>query len=271
MKLWAVARVKDELDILPYTFEHLLSEGVDGFLLCDNESTDGTLEWLTGKHRWWHRNTLTCHYWMDTFTDHDLAHHQSARLTALVDEAFERGADWVIPFGADECWYSSDGRTLKQVFSDAPRTDVVTATVHNYYPTSEDDRRQPNPYLRVDHRDPTPVLPPRVAISRRGVAVGQGNHGAGGFPDLTRSESTLVVGRFSWRFYDQVERKVQSGVRDHPGMRWLGEILDKDGPDGLRAAFEKWYVDPQLDLEVRPVPWVGMAGAEHAEHYISNM
>jgi hypothetical protein len=276
MKLWAVSRVKDELDILPYTFEHLLSEGVDGLLICDNMSTDGTLEWLTAKHRWWHRNTLTCHYWMDTFTDYDLAYYQSAKMTALVDEAFQRGADWVIPFDADECWYCPDGRTLKDYFSDLSGVDVITATVHDYYPTS-DDRRHPNPYLRIRHRDPEPALLPKVAVSRRGVIIDRGNHSASGFPDMIEATSTLTVGHFPWRFYDQFERKVDNHARayaaanlpDYIGATWtdLGQILDRDGPDGLRAAFDKWYVDPEMDLEERPVPWVGMTGAEHAEHY----
>lgn len=273
MKLWAVTRVKDELDILPYTFEHLVSEGVDGILISDNESTDGTLEWLTAKHRWWHQNTLTCHYWMDTFVDHDVAYYQSAKMTALVDEAFERGADWVIPFDADECWYSSDGRTLKEFFSHAPRVDVVKAALHNYFPTSDDDHRQPNPYRRIQHRDPDPAHLPKVAVSRRGVIIDQGNHGASGFPHLTHSDSTLVVGHFPWRFPEQFERKIYNGSRayaatnlpDHIGTHWrdLGHILDREGPEGLRAVFDQWYCDPDIDLERKPVPWVGMAGAEH--------
>lgn len=273
MKLWAVTRVKDELDILPYTFEHLLSEGVDGLLLCDNMSNDGTLEWLTAKHRWWHRNSLTCHYWMDTFTDYDVAHHQSAKMTALADEAFERGADWVIPFNADEFWYCPDGRTLKDYFSDSLTVDALTATVHDYYPTSDDDRHQTNPYRRIHHRDPEPALVPKVAVSRRGVIIDGDNTGVSGYPDLTVSTSTLAVGRFAWRFYDQFERKVHNSARayaaanlpDYIGATWrdLGQILDRDGPEGLRVAYERWYLDPEIDLETKPVPWVGMAGAEH--------
>lgn len=40
--VWGITRVKDEVDVLGYTLDHMASEGLDGIFIVDNGSTDGT-------------------------------------------------------------------------------------------------------------------------------------------------------------------------------------------------------------------------------------
>lgn len=263
-------RVKDELDILPYTFDHLVSEGVTGILLCDNLSQDGTMEWMGAKLDWWYRNFVEAGFEMDVFIDTTVGYYQSAQMTTLVDEAFERGATWVLPIDADECWYSSDGRRLSEVFRTAPeQCDILKAQLHNYYPTGKDRVGELNPYRRITHRDPEPAPLPKVAVSRRGLIIEQGNHDATGYPNLIRCPSPLVVGHFPWRSPEQFQRKIENGSAAYAaapelpgsyGTHWreYGEVLEQQGPEALRAIYDSLYFEPDIELEMKPVPWVGV-------------
>ena len=106
---------RNEADILEANVRHHLNEGVDRFLLLDNESTDGTGEVLTRLARelpvQWRRQRGSF--------------HQGDLLTALAREARAAGADWVLPVDADEFWHAP-GTTLHDVLA---RTTVSALAV----------------------------------------------------------------------------------------------------------------------------------------------
>lgn len=258
MELWAVSMVKDELDIIEATVRHLESEGVDGIIIADNMSSDGTFELLKSL-------TPDCEWIVKR--DTDPAYYQSRKMTDLAHFAFRAGADWVIPFDADELWHNPNG-TVREIFTTAQDegTHCIEASLHNYFPTSDDDLTQPNPFLRITHRDPTPAPLPKVAVARRSdVIIEQGNHGATATEPFVRCKSPLEVAHFPWRSRDQFVNKARNGAKAYRqtslpvaiGAHWrqYGEILTHQGPEALATVYDTHFFDPAMRLDERPAPW----------------
>lgn len=248
--------VKDESDIIATTIGHLDASGVDGIIVADNLSTDGTMGIL---------NKLKPKCELIVRRDNEIAYYQSTKMTLLAQTAFGEGADWVIPFDADELWYSTKG-TLHEALESLDG-DCAHAQLYNYFPTHWDNPQEPNPILRINHRDPTPSPLTKVAVRRRSdVVVEQGNHGAHATGDrpLRHQQSSLRVAHFPWRSYRQYERKIRNGaaayaltdLSEDEGAHWRqhGRLLNREGTGALRMVFETHFVDPEIDLEYAPAP-----------------
>lgn len=257
--------VRDELDVLPYTLAHLVAEGVDGLIVADNRSVDGTREWLEDF-------AATASIPVRVVYDNEVAYYQSRKMTALYRQASEAGAGWVIPFDADEVWYS-DGASLRDVFACRWEVERLEAKIFNYFPTSADPLDEPNPFVRITRRDPTPSVMTKTAV-RGGISslvIEQGNHQAHADVVLRVARPSLAVGHFAWRSPEQFERKVRNGAEAYEaitdtvavplnqGEHWRGhgQILAQGGPTALRALYDEWYCDPPIDLVEKPVPWRG--------------
>jgi hypothetical protein len=262
MSLWAVTMVRDELDILPYTLEHLVFEGVDGIIVADNLSNDGTWDWLSD-----HEASFECEFVLTR--DLERGFYQARKMTRLAHQAFDRGADWVIPFDADELWFGRD--RLAATFAAAPRfADGLSATLYNHFLSSLDPSAvtQPNPFLRFVHRDPAPASLAKVAVRRRpDVAIEQGNHGAHGEGLFEIVESDLTIAHLPYRSFEQFRRKVVNGaaayrattLSETMGRHWrnYGQLLDEGGDEALRDVYETYFSDPPLELEEFVPPWCG--------------
>lgn len=118
MKIYGIAIVRNEADILGITVRYHLALGFDGFLIIDNGSSDDThfvLKQLAKDKRVrWTRNE-------STFA-------QAQLTTELAHEVFRDGADWVAPVDADEFWFAPkhDFRAvLAQTTAAALRVDLV--------------------------------------------------------------------------------------------------------------------------------------------------
>lgn len=98
-----ICHVKNEIDILELTLRHTLAEGVDHLWVEDHMSTDGTWELL---------QELALELPLVLLRDEDPVFHQPERMTALAQSAYVSGADWVVPFDADEFFYAPSGRTV---------------------------------------------------------------------------------------------------------------------------------------------------------------
>lgn len=255
MNLWAVTMVKDEIDILEHTLTHLATEGVDTILVADNMSTDGTWDLIS---------SLDVGCELRCNRDPDPAYYQSRKMTLLARQAFTGGADWVIPFDADELWYSRAG-TLRHAIQRRHSANVILATLYNYFPTSADDETEPNPFLRIRSRSPEPSELHKVVVRRGAVAIAQGNHDADGPAPFIKANSTIEVAHFPWRGWKRFKRKIENGyaayqatdLPEHIGTHWrqYGRLLEQHGETALRDAYETWFVDPEAELEVVPAPW----------------
>lgn len=255
MAIWAVTMVRDELDILPYTLTHLANEGIAGMIVADNGSTDGTREWL-------HDLDLTC----DLVIEHDdeVGYYQSRKMTRLAHQAFDRGADWVIPFDADELWHLPINRPLPYAF-EREGCNAMFAQLYNYFPTSSDGDH-PNPFVRIQHRDVEPAPLPKVAVAKNPtVTIAQGNHNASGAEPFLISPSSITVAHFPWRSPEQFARKIANGYEAYKatdldrdmGAHWrnYGELLESGGQGALRDVFYEWFFDPPGAIEHWPAPW----------------
>lgn len=188
--LWAVTMVKDEADIIERTLRHLFAQGVDGILVSDNGSTDETREVL---------ERLAVEYPVFVADDREPAYYQDVKMTLLSDWAHEAGAEWIIPFDADELWFAPAG-TLKEWLMAQP-ADVVYADLYNLFPS-----RLPAGWAL----DRTPHPYPKIAFrALKGARLGMGNHSVDRVGARARGLSIVHI---PWRSYEQFSRKVRNGA-----------------------------------------------------------
>lgn len=260
MAVWAVTMVKDELDILPYTLAHLAGEGVEGIIVADNLSTDGTWEWL--------RDGPALDCVLVTRRDNEVGYYQSDKMTALVHEAFSYGADWVIPFDADELWFNRSATLHETLAAHTQTSGVLQVAFHNYFPTSLDAANEPNPFRRITRRDPDVAELRKVIVhAHPSVTVTQGNHEAIGPEPFPRCGTPITMAHFPWRSPEQFVRKVRNGAAAYRatdlalgmGAHWrqYGAMLDEHGPESVVEHYQTWFFDPDKTLIDDPVPWNG--------------
>lgn len=193
---WAVTMVKNEVDIIEHTIRHLISQGVDHILIADNGSTDGTLELLRGISR-----ELPVHVGID----HEVGYYQDHKMTALAAFARKHGAQWVIPFDADEFWFARNS-SLRDFLLTLDAS-VVTARMYNVFPSHDkpelDGIKGP---LELDTSSP---IQEKVAIRPHPLLwIGFGNHSAVR-PGYQREGLRIV--HVPWRSREQFARKVRQG------------------------------------------------------------
>lgn len=211
----AVSMVRDEQDIIGHTLELMLTQ-VDHAIVADNLSTDNT------------RNILESFGDRVTIVeDNEPGYFQADKMTDLTHQAGALGAEWVVPFDADEAWWLPD---LDQFDGD-----IVHAWVHTYVPQSSDPD-DPNPITRIQWRLPATERMPKVCFRYHpDASLHMGQH------DVSMPGRRVDAGRvrhYQYRTLEQVRRKVSNGVgaynaSDLPdlyGSHWRElDILDDEG------------------------------------------
>jgi glycosyltransferase involved in cell wall biosynthesis len=237
----AVSMVKDEADIIGHTIEHLTGQ-VDHIIVADNASTDGTREILES-------------FDIEVVNDPEVAYYQSRKMTALAQKAAERGADWVVPFDADEIWLGTHG-TIKEMLQPAAKGSIAVAHVFDHVATSKDSDDD-NPLARIRWHRGEPNAMHKVACRPLAKAtIHQGNHGA----DYgTTLEGMLQVRHFPYRSAEQFVKKVRNGAAAYAaselpygeGQHWrdYGRLLDAHGPEAIEDVFRTYYwsLNPEFD------------------------
>jgi hypothetical protein len=101
VKIIAVSTVRNEEAIIGKTLDHLFAQGITQVLLSDDSDDDTRSVYGTygPEVRW-----LYCE---DPFD-------QSNEVTRLAHHARDMGADWIIPFDADEFWKSTEPGTVRR-------------------------------------------------------------------------------------------------------------------------------------------------------------
>jgi hypothetical protein len=208
----AITRVKDELDILPFTLGQMLTQ-VDRVIVEDNGSTDGTRQYLASLSD----DRLVVQ------DDPEVGYYQSAAMSRLAKQAEGLGATFVVPFDADEFWFAQEG-TIRDALSDvSPEARIAEATVFDHPATDE----FPSPWRRAE------MLPLRkVACRPQWVTIWQGNHGAS-YEDERKPLTVtglLEVRHFPYRSPEQMIRKARNGsaayaatdLPEEVGAHWRG-------------------------------------------------
>ncbi|WP_018503086.1 glycosyltransferase family 2 protein [Parafrankia discariae] len=246
MTVVGIAMVRDEADIIAGTLRHMAGE-VDQLLVADNGSTDGTREIL---------DALIPDLPLVVVDDRDPAYYQSAKMTKLAGIAhrlFE--ATWIVPFDADELWYSPADR-IADVLT-ASRRPYAVADLYNHLATALDEPGD-DPFRTMVWRQTDPGPLGKVALRwQPGAVIHQGNHGvtlpAGGPP----LEGALAVRHFPARSPQQFARKGRNGAAayaaapdlpEHEGAHWraYGRLHAQGGDELLHEVFREhwWYLSP---------------------------
>ena len=245
-KVFGICMVRNADDIIGYIVEHMVSE-VDHVIVADNLSTDNTRTILEK-----FGNSISL------LEDNDPAYRQSEKMTELAMVAQRLGAAWVVPFDADEWWYSKHGR-LADVIKDNG-FDVYGASMYDHRPTGVDSV-DPNPMKRLSWRcaehAPMQKVVCRVAED---MVIHMGNHGVsyhGRFP--TRNDNLVEIRHYPYRTAEQFVDKAVVGamaldLTDLPywqGQHWrdYAGIAKSEGPEALKSVFREhfWSCDPLED------------------------
>lgn len=238
-----IARVKDEADIVEHVVKHMLDQ-VDLVLVDDNASSDGTYEILR------EIPGVICG------VDDQVAYYQAERMTQMAARAREQGADWVVPFDADEIWFARDGRRIADVLEELPDDVLVAeADLYDHVATARDPQAETDPVARLGWRRDYPSPLPKVAVRVAGhdVEIHQGNHGAT-FPSSAHPltvKNLLTIRHFPYRSIEQFARKARNGAEayaatdlpEETGAHWrgFGRILETHGEQGIADVFHTWY------------------------------
>ena len=143
MQVWAVSVVRDEQDIIGYTLRHFIAEGIDGFVLLNHGSTDSTKDQIASAMS----GKIPC----VVMDDGDRPFLQGAQLTQLARIAADKGADWIIPFDADELWFARSPCNLADTIRKFDGGAVIRIPLWDHLPTTR-DLDNPNPFLRFPYR-----------------------------------------------------------------------------------------------------------------------
>jgi len=231
MTVVAIAMVRDEADIIASTVGRML-EQVDHVIVADNASTDGTRDILT-------------ELGVEIVDDPEVGYYQARKMTALAARAAQLGATWVVPFDADEVWYSPFGR-IADVLGARPEALAATAELYDHLATG-DDPEGADPVVRMGWRLREASGLAKVACRPVVAAtIHQGNHGVDYGPTLTLP-GLLVVRHYPYRSAAQMIRKARNGAAayaatdlpEDAGKHWrdYGRLSD----DQIREAFDTWF------------------------------
>lgn len=250
MKIVGVTMVKDEEDIIGTTITNLLEQGIDHIIAADNLSSDHT------------RTILESFSEVTVIADEEVGYYQSDKITNLAKVAFAEGADWVVPFDADEIWRVRGGTVRAEL--EACDGQICAFPLFNYFPTAKDDRLG-SPFERISHHDVRAAPLPKVAVQYAGdLRIEQGNHSASGSNLRLVNSANGFIGHFPWRGFRSFKRKIENGYKaykatDLPqnmGGHWrsYGELLFEHGEEALRSWYYQWFEDPpDVELVNEPV------------------
>lgn len=244
--------MKDEPDVGADTCRHMVSEGSE-VLVLDNLSQPDF------------RRQLEAVEGVTVFSDLEPGYYQARKMNDLAKVAAEDfGADWIVPFDADELW-TAPGRPLADWLERAGDVDVVTAGLLNHVVTAL-DASEGSPFETMTYRLEEPNPLDKVAFRPGAGALTQGNHSL-----ISEHQPTVASGptirHFQMRSAEQFVRKAINGAAaykaapDLPanmGRHWreYGEIYERDGETGLEAIFtEHWFYLSLVGLVEDPAPF----------------
>lgn len=249
MRIFGVSMVRDEDDIIGATITHHLALGCEHILVIDNGSTDGTpsalrkLAAATGRVSW---------------SVDAGPYRQSDLLTGLARDATLRGADWVLPFDADEFWWVPRQRLGNLLAGSA--SGALEASVRNFVQRRGQEAFKADDLLTMTRRVAVPAGPPErcqelvssgaigfvemeyppklVIRASPDVVVKAGNHGASNLSGPIDATGDIVCLHAPLRSKEHLRKRREHGDRVAeafaPGQGWHARrwrTLVEDGSD----------------------------------------
>lgn len=228
MTLVMTIQAKNEEDVLEQNIRFHKAMGVDGFIITDNDSTDGTGRIIEKyKRKGW--------VW-ESILEKGKDHRQKIWVDRMIWLAKTKfGADWIIDADADEFWYTPSGN-LKEVLAKAS-ANVLTCRSISMYPEEGKPLEEWDKAVRVIDRPEDyglsryPVFVgqiPKVAHKAKGyIQISSGNHKVIMFPKRKRSCPDIWIYHYNIRGKGQFMRKMVDGGKalalnpsKHGGRHW---------------------------------------------------
>lgn len=237
--------VKNELDILPYTLPRMVAQ-TNHVIVSDNESTDGTREWLV---EFAADNDVTLLF------DTDPAFTQSDKTSFLARQAADMGATHVVPFDADEVWIADPPLNEYLPLMSAH---VIQADLFDHVVTGTDDLNIFDTVRRIGWRRIEKLPLPKVACRvLPGLVIDMGNHDAR-YPGPHTTEWTgVVVHHFPYRSVPQMIRKARQGAAAYEaagnrvpagaGAHWKSYAALTD--EQIAEVFCEWFFSDNPDKD----------------------
>ena len=261
-QVWAVTMIRDEVDVAVPNLKHLVTEGVNGFIVADNLSSDGTREQLDIFAK-------ECPVPMIILDDPVIGYHQGRKMTDLARLAASKGAQWIVPFDADELWCGR-GDTLANILRHANHP-VVAVNTWTHIETGY-DLPDTNPFKGLIYRNPNASSLPKVCF--RFNPKWQIAHGNDAIIDGVEYVKHTVyddleIRHFPMRGVEQFIEKMRRGAHamlNSPELpesicshwRAYGRILDRHGADALRMIYFSQFFSAEpfrQGLVKDPAPW----------------
>lgn len=243
-QVWGITMCRDEEDVIFHTLLHMAEEGLTGIIVADNNSTDNTVKEINKLKRLLKGSTCE----IVLVHDEEVGYYQSKKMTDLARMAHNYGAEWIVPFDADELWFAGD--TIANFLNTLPdHVNVVHADLYNHFGTGVDEQGA-IPFQNMTWRLPEKGALPKVAFRWHEKAViGQGNHSV-----QIPGEHTvkgLEIRHFPYRSWEHFKRKALNGLEaynatDLPqnmGDHWrsYGQLVKQDEERTRKEVFETWF------------------------------
>lgn len=250
-----VACLRNEMFMLPHFLEHYRKMGAGAFLIADNFSDDGTLEYLD-------KQDDVALFSVDT--DYNLSHYGVAWQQALLAE-FRRGK-WAVVADADEflIWQKEQTQTLPELVSSNAFKDKDAARIFmvDMYPKDRlqsADFKTASPFAQAGYCDREPFLtnwPGRGPYSNMPVWTSALRHRLipGSRPDLFVAQKIALL-------------RYQPWMRLSAGLHFLSDIRLTDCE--LLFAHFKYNADFRRKAEVEVARQQHFNNAEEYRKYLA--
>lgn len=212
-KVMMTLLVRDEVDIIEQHLLYHAGMDIDGFIVTDNRSVDGTRDILE-KYR---KNGLI----LELIDEPSANYNQAAWVHRMIELARDKyGADYCINSDADEFWYTRN-RSLRNELA-ASRFNRIDCPSYMMLPTSGGEfwtatdcvrRRAPKKFGLSGNNNFLFGKPTQKVIHRTQgyLMIKMGNHGVEMIDDVHEISRTIWIYHYSIRGKEQFKRKILQG------------------------------------------------------------
>ncbi|MFT4048908.1 MAG: glycosyltransferase family 2 protein [Solirubrobacterales bacterium] len=270
-RLFGILLTRDEAPLLRVNILHHLAAGCERVIVIDNGSSDQSHAIL--------RDLARRHPVDWTVEPGPLT--QTEYVTAMADEARQKGADWILPLDTDEFWHQP--RPYSELLAEAAAAGLGALEVrrYEYVPARDQLVTTTESLLRATWRVETvsfgeeavnefvrgersmfEVEPPRKLLMRtaRGLRVGRGAHAAEGLSGPIEFNSEVAILHVPLRSRADLDKRLVHGrrlaaVTKNPEMgvqfRYWQRMADEGRLDEAWRAHS--YEDGALEVDGRRV------------------